>query len=104
MRAKENFRHLNRIIYNFMLRLILRVRGVVRRIGNSLGLIIPWEEVQKHKIKEGDVVELEVERRVNLREMFGAFEFSKSSQEMKDQARAEWGDIGAARAGLECSD
>ena len=65
----------------------MRVRGVVRRIGNSPGLIIPWEEVQKHKIKEGDVVELEVERRVNLREMFGAFEFSKSSQEMKDEAR-----------------
>ena len=38
------------------------------------------------------MVELEVERRVNLREMFGAFEFSKSSQEMKDEARAEWGD------------
>src|SRR5256885_2127317 len=76
-----------------MMRLILRVRGVVRRIGNSPGLIIPGEEVQKHKVKEGDVVELEVERRVNLREMFGAFEFSKSSQEMKDEARAEWGDF-----------
>ena len=80
------------ILYNFILGLILRVRGVVRRIGNSLGLIIPWEEVQKHKIREGDVVELEVEKRVNLRELFGAFEFPKSSQQMKDEARAEWGD------------
>ena len=80
------------IVYDFTLRPILRVRGVVKRIGNSLGLIIPWEEAQKHKIKEGDVVELEVERRVNLWETFGAFEFPKRSQEMKDEARAEWGD------------
>jgi len=93
LKVKRNFEVFKYdIMYNFTLRPILRVRGVVRRIGNSLGLIIPWEEVQKHKIKEGDVVELEVERRVNLREMFGAFEFSKSSQEMKDEARAEWGD------------
>ena len=84
------------------MRLILRVRGVVRRIGNSFGLIIPWEEVQKHKIKEGDVVELEVERRVNLREMFGAFEFSKSSQEMKDEARAVFRDGRAASIICEC--
>jgi len=93
LKVKRNFEVLKYdTMYNFTLRPILRVRGVVRRIGNSLGLIIPWEEVQKHKIKEGDVVELEVERRVNIREMFGAFEFSKSSQEMKDEARAEWGD------------
>ncbi len=70
----------------------MRVHGIVRRIGNSLGLIIPSEEVERHKLKEGDVVELEVEKRVNLREMFGTLQFPKSTQEMKDEARAEWGD------------
>ena len=70
----------------------MRVRGVVRRIGNSLGLIIPSEEVERHKIREGDVVELEVEKRASLREIFGSLKFPKSSQEMKDEARAEWGD------------
>ncbi len=70
----------------------MRVHGIVRRIGNSLGLIIPSEEVERHQLKEGDVVELEVEKRVNLREMFGTLQFPKSTQEMKDEARAEWGD------------
>ncbi len=68
------------------------MHGIVRRIGNSLGLIIPSEEVERHKLKEGDVVELEVEKRVNLREMFGTLQFPKSTQEMKNETRAEWGD------------
>ncbi len=67
----------------------MRVRGVVRKIGNSLGLIIPSEEAARHKIKEGEVVELEVEKRVNLREMFGSLQFQKTTQEMKDEARSE---------------
>lgn len=61
-------------------------------MGNSLGLVIPSEEAQRHRIKEGDVVELEVEKRVNLNELFGAFKFQKSSQRLKDEARAEWGE------------
>jgi len=80
------------VMYNFILRTTLRVRAVVRRIGNSLGLIIPSDEVERHKIREGDVVELEVEKRVNLKEVFGSLKFSKTSQELKDEARREWGD------------
>jgi len=49
LKVKRNFEVFKYdIMYNFTLRPILRVRGVVRRIGNSLGLIIPWEEAQKH--------------------------------------------------------
>jgi antitoxin component of MazEF toxin-antitoxin module len=65
---------------------------VVKRIGNSLGVLIPKEMVEKTGIREGDTVEIEVTRRVNLREMFGAVKFSKSSQELKDELREEWGD------------
>jgi len=79
------------IMYNFILRFTLRVRAVVRRIGNSLGLIIPSDEIERHKIREGDIVELEVEKRVNLKEVFGSLKFSKTSQELKDEARRDWG-------------
>lgn len=67
------------------------VRGVVRRIGNSLGLIIPSEEIERHRIREGDVVEIKVHKRVNFRETFDSLEFAKSTQKMKDEARAGWG-------------
>lgn len=80
------------LMYNYTGALTLRVRGVVRKIGNSLGLIIPAEEVQNHKIREGDVVELEVEKRVNLKDMFGSLKLSRTSQELKDETRRDWGD------------
>ncbi len=68
------------------------LQAVVKRIGNSLGVLIPREVVERTGIREGDTVEIEVTRRVNLREMFGAVRFSKSSQELKDELREEWGD------------
>jgi antitoxin component of MazEF toxin-antitoxin module len=61
-------------------------------MGNSFGLIIPHEEVESRGIKEGDVVELEIEKRVNLAESFGSLRFSRTSQELKDEARAGWGE------------
>lgn len=60
-------------------------------MGNSLGLIIPKEEVERHKIVEGDVVELEVERKANMRELFGALKFKEETQELKEEARRGWG-------------
>ena len=69
----------------------MRVRGTVRRIGNSLGVIIPKDEVKRHGISEGDLVELDVERRTNLRELFGSLNFSEGTQTLKDEARSGWG-------------
>jgi len=70
---------------------VMRVRSKVRRIGNSLGIVIPSDEVAKHGIAEGDVVELEIERKVNLKEIFGSLKFSQATQKMKEEARSGWG-------------
>ena len=59
------------------------LRSRIRRIGNSLGIVIPVDDVGRHGITEGDMVELEVKRRVNLRELFGSLKFSKGTQQMK---------------------
>ena len=64
----------------------------MRRIGNSLGLVIPKDEAARHGLVEGDIVDLEVKKRTNLGELFGAFKFSKTAQELKDEARKGWGD------------
>jgi antitoxin component of MazEF toxin-antitoxin module len=68
----------------------MRVRGRIRKMGNSLGLIIPKDEVERHKLAEGDIVELEVERRANVRELFGALKFKEETQKLKDEARRGW--------------
>ena len=70
----------------------MKVSARIRRIGNSLGIIIPREEVDMGKIKEGDLVEVEVLRRINLKEMFGSVKFRKTAQELKDEMRREWGE------------
>lgn len=70
----------------------MRVRGRIRRIGNSLGIIVPKEEVRRHGIAEGDMVELEIERKVDLKEMFGSLKFRTTTQGMKEEARSGWGE------------
>jgi len=70
----------------------MKVSARIRRIGNSLGIIIPREQVDMGKIKEGDLVEVEVIRRINLKEMFGSAKFRKTAQELKDEMRREWGE------------
>ena len=70
----------------------MRVLSRARRIGNSLGIIIPSDEVERHGIAEGDIVELEIERKVNLKEAFGSLKFARGTQQMKEEARSGWRD------------
>ena len=70
----------------------MRVRAKVRRIGNSLGVVIPTTEAKLHDIKEGDLVEIEIERTIGLDRLFGSIVFSKPTQELKDEMRSGWGE------------
>ena len=69
----------------------MKVRAKVRRIGNSLGVIIRAEEAKRQGLSEGDEILIEVERRVSPRDLFGKFKFTKTTQELKDEAREGWG-------------
>ena len=70
----------------------VKVKAKVRRIGNSLGIIIPSEEASENGLSEGDSIEIEVSKRASLKELFGTAHFSKSAQGMKDEAREGWGE------------
>jgi len=70
----------------------MKVSARVRRIGNSLGIIIPKEEASRKKLKEGDIVEIELLRRTHMKEMFGSVKFRRTAQELKDESRAGWGE------------
>jgi antitoxin component of MazEF toxin-antitoxin module len=61
-------------------------------MGNSLGLIIPSAEAARQGLTEGDSVEIEIQNRASLRELFGSMRFSRTSQEIKDEARKGWGE------------
>ncbi|MHB2036794.1 MAG: AbrB/MazE/SpoVT family DNA-binding domain-containing protein [Nitrososphaerales archaeon] len=68
----------------------MRISAKVRRVGNSLGVVIPSEEAKAYKINEGDVVEIEIQKKVNLQDLFGSLKPRKSSQKAKDEARSDW--------------
>lgn len=70
----------------------MRVSARITRIGNSLGIVIPAEEAKRHGLKEGDTVELEVEKRANLLELFGSVRLPKTAQELKNEMREDWGE------------
>jgi antitoxin component of MazEF toxin-antitoxin module len=68
----------------------MRFKGKVIRIGNSLGVLIPNEKVRHDGIKEGDTLELQVDSRVNIGELFGSVRFTASTQELKNEVREGW--------------
>jgi antitoxin component of MazEF toxin-antitoxin module len=70
----------------------MKVTSRVRRVGNSLTIVIPADEAKAQKISEGDIIEVDIRRKVNIKDLFGSVKFSKSSQEMKDEDRKGWGD------------
>lgn len=70
----------------------MKASARVRKIGNSLGVVIPSEEAKRSGIKEGDVVEIEIQRRVSFKELFGSAKFSKSTDELVKEAREGWGE------------
>jgi antitoxin component of MazEF toxin-antitoxin module len=70
----------------------MKIISKVRRVGNSLSVVIPAEEAKSQQINEGDVVQIEIQRKVNIKDLFGSVKFSKSSQEMKDEDKRAWED------------
>jgi antitoxin component of MazEF toxin-antitoxin module len=59
-------------------------------VGNSLSIVIPADKAKAGKIAEGDVVQVEIQRKVNLEELFGSLKSRKSSRAAKDESRAGW--------------
>ena len=70
----------------------MQVTARVRRVGNSLSIAIPAGEARAQRISEGDVVEIEIRKKINIKDLFGSVEFRKSAQEMKDEDKKAWGD------------
>lgn len=62
----------------------------VKKWGNSLGIVLPKEVVEKEHIKENQKINIIIFKENNvLKETFGTFKFKKSAQQMKDEIRKE---------------
>ncbi len=68
------------------------VNGVTKKWGNSIGVIIPKDVVEKEHIKEGQKIEIVIMKPDNvLKETFGMMkgEWKESAQKIKNQLRKE---------------
>ena len=63
-----------------------------RKWGNSLGITLPKEIIEKEKIKEGEEIIVEVrKKKIDLSEFFGRLKGAKiDAQKMKDESRKIW--------------
>ncbi len=63
----------------------------IRKWGNSVGVVIPKEELQVKNLHIGDEVFIDVQKKNNLMEVFGSLKDWKiDAQKTKDELRKEW--------------
>ena len=69
-------------------------RATVRRIGNSLGVIIPKEEADRKGLHEGDEVDLDVRKATTLADVWGSLKGKLGSVDETNDLVDEGEDLG----------
>lgn len=67
----------------------MAIRTVMRKWGNSLGVVIPREEASREGLHENDEVEIVIRKAVDIRQLFGKYKF-RDLQSLKDELREGW--------------
>ena len=71
---------------------MIECETILRKWGNSLGVTLPHDEIQREHLKENERVHLLVIKREQTpRKLFGMMKgkWNKTGQQIKDEARAE---------------
>jgi len=67
------------------------VTSVAKRWGNSLGIIIPKDVVEREHINENEEVLVDIKKRHVAREFFGILPgWKRQTQALKDEMRRGW--------------
>ena len=66
------------------------IEGTIRKWGNSFGIVIPADLMEKEHLKENQKISVIILKKSDvLKKTFGTFKFKQSTQEIKDELRAE---------------
>ena len=69
----------------------MKVQTVLRKWGNSIGVVIPKYIIEKEKLSEGEEVTVIIEGKNDLKDVFGSLKDWKiDTQKFKDELRKEW--------------
>jgi antitoxin component of MazEF toxin-antitoxin module len=66
------------------------IESITRKIGNSIGIIVPSDVVKKRKIKPNQKVSFELLNEADLRDLFGTLKTKQTGQQFKDMVRKGW--------------
>ena len=66
------------------------IECTTRRIGGSIGVILPRDFVNKEGIKESQTIRLELKKQIKVKDVFGLLELKTPTQKLKDEARKGW--------------
>ena len=68
----------------------MRTQAVVRKWGNSVGIILPKEVVEKEQLKTNQKIIVDIIKPTDLSHLFGTLKTKKSAQQFKDEVRKGW--------------
>jgi len=70
---------------------MIQIKTRLRRWGNSLGVVVPQQVIEKEKSKEGDEVVILFKKNDDniLKEIFGTFKFKKSVEQIMKEVDNE---------------
>lgn len=64
---------------------------VIKKWGNSMGIILPKDFVERESLKRNDKVIVDIVKESNLNQVFGSLKRKVSGQKFKDMVRKGWG-------------
>ena len=64
-------------------------KSVARKWGNSLGVVIPLNVIQKENLKENTEITLKVVKKSPFEELFGSVKFKRSAREIVKELKRE---------------
>jgi len=67
----------------------MQSKAKLKRWGNSYGVVVPKEIVEKEGLKEGEEVEISVRKTSDIMHLFGRYPF-KNLQFQKEEMRKGW--------------
>jgi antitoxin component of MazEF toxin-antitoxin module len=67
----------------------MQTKSRLKRWGNSYGVLVPKEIVEKEGLREGEMVEISVRKAADVTRLFGKYPF-KDLQTEKEAMRKGW--------------
>ncbi|HLC86232.1 MAG TPA: hypothetical protein VJG30_03025 [Candidatus Nanoarchaeia archaeon] len=68
----------------------MAVEVTVKKWGNSMGVVLPIDLVERQDIREEDKILIEVVKKADLKDLFGSLRIGISGQKFKNLVRKGW--------------